>query len=225
MTSTTDALPDFSDAYRELHLRVDALVRAATPEQCSSVAPATPEWRVHDLLAHLVGVPADILAGRLENVASDAWTEAQVAPRRDLPTVALLEEWSETSPQVEPMIPSFGPVAGQMVGDAVTHEHDIRDALDAPGARDSTAVHIGSHWMANHMGNFHRDAGHGTLRIDRPLERDVRRRRAGHHAASECLRPAARVHRTAQRRPDRGVRLGRPGASGDRRHADLRPAG
>jgi len=56
-----------------------------------------------------------------------------------------------------------------MVGDAVTHEHDIRDALDAPGARDSTAVHIGSHWMADHMGNFHRGAGHGTLRIETDL--------------------------------------------------------
>ena len=67
------------------------------------------------------------------------------------------------------MIPSFGPVAGQMVGDASTHEHDIRDALGAPGARDSDAVHIGSHWMAHHMGRFHRDAGHGTLRIETDL--------------------------------------------------------
>jgi len=169
MSPTTDTLPDLSDAYRELRVRVDALVRAAGPEQCLAVAPATPEWRVHDVLAHLVGVPADILAGRLEGVASDEWTEAQVAPRRDLPTVALLEEWSETSPQVEPMIPDFGPVAGQMVGDAVTHEHDIRDALGRPGARDSDAVHIGSHWMANHMGNFHSGGGHGTLRIETDL--------------------------------------------------------
>jgi uncharacterized protein (TIGR03083 family) len=169
MTATTDTMPDLSEAYRDLRIRVDALLRTATPEQCAVVAPATPEWRVHDVLAHLVGVPADVLAGRLDGVASDAWTEAQVAPRRDLPTVALLDEWSETSPQVEPMIPSFGPVAGQMVGDAVTHEHDIRDAIGAPGARDSTAVHIGSHWMANHMGRFHRDAGHGTLRIETDL--------------------------------------------------------
>ena len=35
-----------------------------------AIAPATPEWRVHDVLAHLVGVPADILAGRLDGVAS-----------------------------------------------------------------------------------------------------------------------------------------------------------
>jgi hypothetical protein len=121
------------------------------------------------VLAHLVGVPADILAGRLEGVASDAWTDAQVRSRRDLSTLAVIEEWDTIGPQVEPMIPGFGAVAGQMVGDAVTHEHDIRDALGRPGARDSTAVHIGSHWMANHMGNFHRDAGHGTLRVETDL--------------------------------------------------------
>jgi uncharacterized protein (TIGR03083 family) len=166
---TTDTQPDLSDAYRGVRTRVTELVRAASPEQCAAVAPATPEWRVHDVVAHLVGVPADILAGRLEGVTTDAWTEAQVAPRRELPTSALLDEWAECSAQVEPMIPTFGAVAGQMVGDAVTHEHDIRDALGAAGARDSDAVHIGSHWMAHNMGAFHRNAGHGTLRVETDL--------------------------------------------------------
>jgi uncharacterized protein (TIGR03083 family) len=166
---TTDTLPDLSEAYRGVRTRVTELVLAATPEQCAALAPATPEWRVHDVVAHLVGVPADILAGRLEGVTTDAWTEAQVAPRRDHPTSALLDEWAECAPQVEPMIPSFGVTGGQMVADAVTHEHDIRDALGAPGARDSDAVHIGSHWMAHNMGAFHRDAGHGTLRVETDL--------------------------------------------------------
>lgn len=169
MTTTTTTLPDLPEAYRDLRGRVTDLVHDATPEQMQAVAPATPDWRVHDVVAHLVGVPADILAGRLDGVGTDPWTEVQVAQRRDLATLALIEEWEETSPQVEPMIPDFGAVAGQMVGDAVTHEHDIRDALGRPGARDSTAVHIGSHWMANLMGTFHRDAGHGTLRIETDL--------------------------------------------------------
>jgi uncharacterized protein (TIGR03083 family) len=168
MTATT-TLPGLPEAYRDLRGRVTDLVRDATAEELSAVAPATPEWRVHDVLAHLVGVQADILADRLDGVTTDAWTEAQVASRRDLPTLALLAEWEETSSQVEPMIPSFGPVAGQMVADAVTHEHDIRDALGRPGARDSTAVHIGSHWMGNRMGDFHHGAGHGTLRVETDL--------------------------------------------------------
>jgi uncharacterized protein (TIGR03083 family) len=167
--TATDTMPDLSEAYRDLRGRVTDLVRAATPDELASVAPATPEWRVHDVLAHLVGVPADILAGRLDGVTTDAWTEAQVAPRRDVPTLALLEEWEETSAQVEPMIPSFGITGGQMVGDAVTHEHDIRDALGRPGARDSTAVYVGSHWMGHRVGDFHRGAGHGTLRVETDL--------------------------------------------------------
>src|SRR4029079_14005929 len=92
---TTDTLPDLSVAYRGVRTRVTELELAASPEQCEAVAPATPDWRVHDVVAHLVGVPADILAGRLEGVTTDAWTEAQVAPRRELPTLALLAEWGE----------------------------------------------------------------------------------------------------------------------------------
>ena len=167
--TTTDTLPDLSEAYRSLRGRVSALVQDAGDDACHAIAPATPEWRVHDVLAHLVGITADILAGRLDGVASDAWTGAQVRPRRDLPTAALIAEWDETGPQVEPMIPDFGAVAGQMVADASTHEHDIRDALGQPGARDSDAVHIGSHWMAEITGALHRDGGFGTLRVETDL--------------------------------------------------------
>ena len=37
------------------------------------------EWTVKDVVAHLCGACEDILAGRLEGVATDPWTEAQVA--------------------------------------------------------------------------------------------------------------------------------------------------
>ena len=48
-------------AYREVRERTSALVRdTAPPEAMEQVAPATPEWRVRDVLAHLVGVTADV---------------------------------------------------------------------------------------------------------------------------------------------------------------------
>ncbi len=80
----------------------------------------------------------------------------------------MLAEWDANAPTIEPMIPGFGTVAGQMVGDAVTHEHDIRDALGAPGARGSDAVHVGSAWMAQWMGAAFREQ-HQGLRIETDL--------------------------------------------------------
>ena len=145
-----------------------ALLRAATPDQIEMLAPATPDWRVHDVLSHVVGITTDVLEGRVDGVATDAWTEAQVAARRTVPTSEVLAEWDANAPTIEPMIPSFGTVAGQMVGDAVTHEHDIRNALGAPGAWDTDAIYVGSAWMAQWMGAAFREQ-HQGLRIETDL--------------------------------------------------------
>lgn len=169
MSTDATPTPDTSAAYRELRERVSAMVAAAPTDQLQAIAPATPEWRVHDVIAHMVGVPADVLAGRMEGVTTDAWTAAQVDARRDLPTAALIDEWSANAATFEPMLGDFGVMAGQALLDACTHEHDVRDALSAPGARDSDAVHIGSRWLGDRIGEFNTAAGHGPLRIETDL--------------------------------------------------------
>lgn len=162
-------LPDHIAAYRGVRERVSAMVRAASPEQLTMIAPATPEWRVHDVVAHLAGETSDVLAGRLEGVGSDPWTALQVADRRDLPTLALLDEWDENSIQIDPMIPSFGQASGQIVLDVATHEHDIRDALGRPGSRDTDAIHIASDWAAQRISEAHTAAGLGAMRFETNL--------------------------------------------------------
>ena len=162
-------VPDYGPAYAGVRTRTAALVRAATDDQLDAVAPATPEWRVRDIVAHMAGVPTDVLAGRMEGVASDAWTAAQVDRYRDVPLDRVLAEWDEASATVEPMIPDFGVMAGQAVLDVVTHEHDVRHALDASGARDSDAVLIGSVWCAQWIAKRSRDEGPGTLRVETDL--------------------------------------------------------
>ncbi len=187
-------IPDISTAYAGVRTRVTALIESATPDALDAVAPATPAWRVRDVLAHLVGVPADVLAGNLDGAASDAWTEAQVVARRETPVAEILAEWATVGPVVEPMAPDFGVMAGQAILDANTHEHDIRDALGAPGARDSDAVHIGSAWAAQWMGKAMADAEAGPLRI----ETDLWQHTYGEGAPATTLRvPAFELLRAA----------------------------
>jgi uncharacterized protein (TIGR03083 family) len=162
-------IPDYATAYAGVRARTTELIRAATTAQLEAVARATPEWRVRDVLGHMVGVPVDVLAGRIDGVATDAWTAAQVDRYRDAPIDAMLAEWAEVSATVEPMIPDFGTMAGQAITDVVTHEHDIRDALDAPGERDSDAVHVGSVWCAQWMSKRSNEEGRGPLRIETDL--------------------------------------------------------
>jgi hypothetical protein len=125
-------------AYREVRERTSALVRATPAEAMDQIAPATPEWRVRDVLAHVVGVTADVAEGRIDGIATEPWTAAQVDARRDCSVDEILAEWDERGPQFETALLDVPPApASQAVFDAVTHELDIRHALGAPGGRDS----------------------------------------------------------------------------------------
>ena len=86
------------------------------------------------MTAHLAGACDDVLEGRLDGVASDEWTAAQVVARADRSLDEILDEWAEVGPRVEELFGDGG-VHPQMLFDEVTHEHDVRSALDRPGAR------------------------------------------------------------------------------------------
>jgi uncharacterized protein (TIGR03083 family) len=135
-------------AYRDLRARVASLISPLEASEFDQTSPATPAWRVHDVLSHLVGVSDDVVHGRLDGVATDAWTDAQVTPRRDRSATELLAEWDEHAAQFETLLDNAPPeISGQALFDAATHEHDIRCALRAPGARDSDAMVIGWTWL------------------------------------------------------------------------------
>jgi len=158
---------EIAAAYRGVRDRVCELVAIVPSEQLEWMTPATPEWRVHDVVAHLTGVTADIVNGNLDGVATDAWTAAHVDARRDIPIAEVLTEWKEHGERVEAMVNAFPPdPARQLVLDAATHEQDIRGALGAPGARDSDAVAIGAEWGLGFVGAALDAADAGALAVE-----------------------------------------------------------
>jgi hypothetical protein len=137
-------------AYRELRARVRDVVEQVDDSDLERIAPATPKWRAHDVLSHLVGVPEDVVHGRLDGIASDAWTQAQVDRRRSASAADLLAEWDEYGPQFEIMLGEApDEIVGQAIFDAGTHELDLLNALGIVGARDSEAVRVGWDWIVD----------------------------------------------------------------------------
>jgi uncharacterized protein (TIGR03083 family) len=135
------------EAYVGLRARVIDLVRTRPEADGDLVVPHCPAWRVRDLIAHLVGVPEDILAGRLDGVATDPWTQAQVDRHRGDSLAQLVDAWEATVEAFDTVLPVIpAPVNSQLVLDAVTHEHDLRHALAAPGARRDGAVTVALGW-------------------------------------------------------------------------------
>jgi uncharacterized protein (TIGR03083 family) len=137
-------------SYIALRARVIDLLRSTPESSGNIVVPCTPAWTVRHLAAHFVGVPEDILAGRMEGVASDAWTHAQVERYGRLTLAELADLCEASAPQIDAIIHNFPqPIISQFVMDAVTHEQDMRSALGVPGGRDSKAVDVGVGFFLN----------------------------------------------------------------------------
>ena len=78
--------------YAAAHERVVDLVRRLDSERAATPVPGTPEWSVHDVVAHLAAIPTDIAEGRLTGIPSPEHTSEQVASRRDRSVAELLDE-------------------------------------------------------------------------------------------------------------------------------------
>lgn len=131
-----------TEAYRQTRTRMTGLLREIDPITAQRTVPTCPEWTVTDLAAHVTGVAADITAGRLDGVGTDPWTETQVNDRKGRSITDLMDEWDAAGEAVERVF-AGGEAPDQLVFDTVTHEHDLRTAIERPGQRDDAAMLIG----------------------------------------------------------------------------------
>jgi len=129
--------PDLVGLYQQTMDRITELVSAPDVSVDARVA-ACPGWSVRNVLAHMAGVAQDWAAGRRAAPPNDEQTAAQVARFDGAGVPDSLRAWSEAAAAL-PRLAREGIVPP--LGDIVVHEHDIRDALGRPGARDSAALH------------------------------------------------------------------------------------
>jgi uncharacterized protein (TIGR03083 family) len=134
---------EVADHYRTARLRITELVLSLADDELARAVPACPGWTVHDVVSHITGVADDALNGRMDGVATDPWTAAQVERGRGMATADLLGRWTEQAAVFE----SF-PLPPQAVIDLTTHEQDIRGAVDQPGARDTDEIQFAFELLA-----------------------------------------------------------------------------
>ena len=140
------------DAYSELRTRVADLMRSITNEQALSVVPHCPQWTVKDCLAHMIGVPEDVINGQMDGVASEAWTNRQVQRHAQDSVADLLAVWEINASIFAKILPNIPqPVISQFMFDQTTHEHDIRRAVSQPGFRDTLAVAVAEGFIRNSL--------------------------------------------------------------------------
>jgi uncharacterized protein (TIGR03083 family) len=122
--------PDLGAVYREARGRLGPLVNEL-PDATAISVPACPAWSVHDVVAHLVAVVEDVMAGRLTGIPSEEDTAAQVGRRSGRSVTDIVAEWDELAPPFETFL-SATPVWPAAM-DVLSHEQDIRAAINEPG--------------------------------------------------------------------------------------------
>ena len=124
--------------YLEAQRSFVALARDLSADDWAAPVPCCPGWTVRDVLSHVAGIPDDVFAGRIDGVATDPWTAAQVERNRSLAVDELLDRWDEQSTPFAALMQSIGQDRPPI--DCLTHEHDVRHALGRPGDRDSDII-------------------------------------------------------------------------------------
>lgn len=157
-------------AYRLVHGRLDALLRGRAGV-AEMVVPACPGWTVRKTVAHLAGVAQDIGSLNLDGAGTDSWTRAQVDRLGDNSIDDVLDLWSEL---IDPMTATLGhdgleSPAGQVVFDALSHEHDLRGALGEPGSRTGDrAFEVAAGFLTTRWDLMIRQTGGTSLGLTTP---------------------------------------------------------
>ncbi len=129
-----------TELYRVVQATTIELCSTMSAEETEAAVPTCPDWTPRDVLAHVVGICADFKADRREGSGGDAWTAAQVASRSNDSVEQLVQEWNDQYDYINELFADKPDLAWALVADLVTHEHDIRLALNQPGIQESEAI-------------------------------------------------------------------------------------
>jgi uncharacterized protein (TIGR03083 family) len=134
---------DCGALYRGKREELLSLVRSLDEGELRTVVPATPAWTVRDVVAHLVGIPADLNAQRFDAPDADAWTARQVAERRTASVCELEAEWEAEALRFEDGLRLLGyGIGSHYVGDLLQHSQDVREALGREDLADDVALAV-----------------------------------------------------------------------------------
>jgi uncharacterized protein (TIGR03083 family) len=126
---------DLGELYAAARRRITEIAIGLPEAEAHKPCPATPEWTVHEVLAHVRGITEDVRTGNLDGVATDPWTAAQVDRHRASSTAELLDGWAQDAPILESVLSSpLGETAARAVIDVHAHEADLRSALGHPAS-------------------------------------------------------------------------------------------
>jgi len=115
------------ELYADCVEAVASLAGSLSEEQLALPVPGTPDWTVHQLLAHIVGCGSDGARGRMDGAPGPAWSARQVSERIDRSPAELVAELRSNAPVLAAT--AEGNPRPALVWDISVHLADLHEAL------------------------------------------------------------------------------------------------
>jgi uncharacterized protein (TIGR03083 family) len=165
---------DCGDLYERTRQELIRLVRHLDTDSLSVRVPATPEWQVRDVVAHLVGITADLNARRFGTGDPDEWTRRQVDERRDRGLDVIIAEWDAEAPRFEAGLRLLGyEIGSHYIADLHAHLQDLRSALGLSPECDDTTVLVSLDFYLGSLDETLRAAEQGAIAVSVDEEHHV----------------------------------------------------
>ena len=199
---------DTGSLYERTRREFIATLIGLSDEQLQIRVPATPAWSVRDVLAHVVGLAADLNAQRFPAPDDDGtvWTNAQVQRSRDLTLTEVIAEWGRQAVRFEDGLRAFGYEFGShFVADLYVHYQDVRTAVGLGPDADGLTVAVALDHYLRYLSELLVTHCWGTLEIAAGQETRSLGGNGRHHA---CLtaEPWELLRAVSGRRSDRQLR-------------------
>lgn len=165
---------DCGELYEVLRGELIDLVRSLAASDLERPVAATPAWRVRDVLAHVVGITADLNSLRFDVADGDAWTARQVTERRESDIEAIVGEWDRESPLFEDGLRLLGyEIGSHYVADLHAHLQDVRSALGLPAHDTHITVLVSLDFFLGSLDEALREARAGSVSITAGDEKHI----------------------------------------------------
>lgn len=92
--------------------------------------PSCPQWSAKDVVAHVAGLVADLLAGVQPPLGTDEMTARQVSERANKSHLEICDEWQDNGPGIAEFMAERELYALGLTADLAVHVHDLAEALD-----------------------------------------------------------------------------------------------
>ncbi len=152
-------MPAYHVLYRQSQGRILSLVNNSNADM---PVHACPGWTVRDTVAHLLGTLKDLIAGKIEESASDDWSANHIEQAKDRSLSDLTAEWHVRSNTTPGIFERYGAL---LVADLVTHEFDIKHAVGNTQGRDLQVARTVALFYLNALDQAWREDGVPPLRV------------------------------------------------------------